>query len=210
MTVLLYVLIVLAGCASIFAASYEAGSAEPLSFSNFYMKQLVWVGAAWVTALVVLLLDVRFWHMFAYPAYFAGLLLLLAALAVGKGGERRQGVVRVRIVPRAARRVREDRHGAGRRPRHERLFVLDLAPGRPCQGGCGAVHAFGHHRVAERHGVGHRARLVPFVLYREGLNKWLCIPVLLIAALFIVQPPARRWRAARAAAARLHLFPKRR
>ena len=25
-----------------------------------------------------------------------------------------------------------------------------------------------------------------FVLYREGLNKWLCIPVLLIAALFIV------------------------
>lgn len=45
-TVLLYVLIVLAGCASIFAASYEAGSAEPLSFSNFYMKQLVWVGAA--------------------------------------------------------------------------------------------------------------------------------------------------------------------
>ncbi|WP_303753163.1 rod shape-determining protein RodA, partial [uncultured Alistipes sp.] len=83
-TVLLYVLIVLAGCASIFAASYEAGSAEPLSFSNFYMKQLVWVGAAWVTALVVLLLDVRFWHMFAYPAYFAGLLLLLAALAVGK------------------------------------------------------------------------------------------------------------------------------
>ena len=24
-----------------------------------------------------------------------------------------------------------------------------------------------------------------FVLYREGLNKWLCIPVLLIAALFI-------------------------
>ncbi len=30
-TVLLYVLIVLAGCASIFAASYEAGSAEPLS-----------------------------------------------------------------------------------------------------------------------------------------------------------------------------------
>ena len=25
-----------------------------------------------------------------------------------------------------------------------------------------------------------------FVLYREGLNKWLCIPILLIAALFIV------------------------
>ena len=83
-TVLLYVLIVIAGWISITAASYEAGTPDPFSFSHFYMKQLIWVGAAWAVALVVLLLDERFYHMFAYPAYFAGLALLVAALLFGR------------------------------------------------------------------------------------------------------------------------------
>ena len=81
-TVLLYVLIVLAGWASITSASYDEGTADIFSFSHFYMKQLMWIGVAWTTALVVLLLDERFYHMFAYPAYFAGLALLLGALMV--------------------------------------------------------------------------------------------------------------------------------
>ena len=83
-TVLLYVLIVLAGWVSITSASYEEGTGSLFSFSHFYMKQLVWIGVAWVTALVVLLLDERFYHMFAYPAYFAGLALLVAALLFGR------------------------------------------------------------------------------------------------------------------------------
>ena len=79
-TVLLYVLIVAAGWISITSASYDDSAADLLSFSHFYMKQLMWIGVAWTTALVVLLLDERFYHMFAYPAYFAGLALLLGAL----------------------------------------------------------------------------------------------------------------------------------
>ena len=83
-TVLLYVLIVLAGWVSITSASYDEGTADIFSFSHFYMKQLLWIGVAWTTALVVLLLDERFYHMFAYPAYFAGLALLLGALLFGR------------------------------------------------------------------------------------------------------------------------------
>ena len=83
-TVLLYVLIVLAGWVSITSASYDEGTADIFSFSHFYMKQLMWIGVAWTTALVVLLLDERFYHMFAYPAYFAGLALLLGALLFGR------------------------------------------------------------------------------------------------------------------------------
>ena len=64
-TVLLYVLIVLAGFVSIFSASYDDSAAQTFSFSHFYMKQLVWIGIGWVTALVVLLLDEREYHMFA-------------------------------------------------------------------------------------------------------------------------------------------------
>ena len=74
-TVLLYVLIVMAGWVSITSASYDEGTADVFSFSHFYMKQLMWIGVAWTTAVVVLLLDDRFYHMFAYPAYFAGLAL---------------------------------------------------------------------------------------------------------------------------------------
>lgn len=48
------------------------------------MKQLMWIGVAWTTAVVVLLLDDRFYHMFAYPAYFAGLALLVGALLFGR------------------------------------------------------------------------------------------------------------------------------
>ena len=70
-TVLLYVLIVMAGWVSITSASYDEGTADVFSFSHFYMKQLMWIGVAWTTAVVVLLLDDRFYHMFAYPAYFA-------------------------------------------------------------------------------------------------------------------------------------------
>ena len=82
--VLLYVLIVAAGWLSITAASYDETAASFFSFSHFYMKQLVWIGAAWVVALFVLLLDVRFYHMFAYPAYIAGIVLLVAALLFGR------------------------------------------------------------------------------------------------------------------------------
>ena len=58
-TVLLYVLIVMAGWVSITSASYDEGTADVFSFSHFYMKQLMWIGVAWTTAVVVLLLDDR-------------------------------------------------------------------------------------------------------------------------------------------------------
>ena len=46
-TVLLYVLIVAAGWISITSASYDDSAADLLSFSHFYMKQLMWIGMAW-------------------------------------------------------------------------------------------------------------------------------------------------------------------
>ena len=83
-TVILYVLIVIAGWLSITSASYDETSPALFSFSHFYMKQLVWVGVAWAVAVVVLLLDERFYHMYAYPAYFVGLAMLVAALLFGR------------------------------------------------------------------------------------------------------------------------------
>ena len=185
-TVLLYVLIVLAGWVSITSASYDEGTADIFSFSHFYMKQLMWIGVAWTTALVVLLLDERFYHMFVYPAYFAGLALLLGALLFGRevngakawfefGSFRLQPVEFVKIATALAlARVMSAYSFSINRPGD--LFKVGVASCIPLfniilQNDTGSGSVLGSFR---------------FVLYREGLNKWLCIPVLLIAALFIV------------------------
>ncbi len=185
-TVLLYVLIVVAGWLSITSASYDDGAADLFSFSHFYMKQLVWIGVAWITALVVLLLDDRFYHMFAYPAYFAGLAMLVAALLFGRevngakawfefGSFRVQPVEFAKIATALAlARVMSNYSFSINR-------VGDLMK-------VGVVICVPLLIIILQNDTGSGIVLGSFlfVLYREGLNKWLCIPVLLIAALFIV------------------------
>lgn len=184
--VLLYVLIVIAGWISITAASYDEETVNRFAFSHFYMKQLMWIGIAWVTALVVLLLDEHFYHKFAYPAYFAGLGLLVAALLFGRevNGAKAWfefGSVRVQPVEFAK-------------------IATALAVARVMSGYSFSINRAGDlAKVAlviciplliiilqNDTGSGIVLGSFLFVLYREGLNKWLCIPILLIAALFIV------------------------
>ncbi|WP_418409727.1 rod shape-determining protein RodA [Alistipes sp.] len=184
-TVLLYVLIVAAGWVSITSASYDETAADLFSFSHFYMKQLMWIAVAWTTALVVLLLDERYYHMFAYPAYFAGLVLLLGALVFGRevngakawfefGSLRVQPVEFVKIATALAlARVMSAYSFSINRPGD--LFKV------------GVVICIPLFIIILQNDTGSGIVLGSFlfVLYREGLNKWLCIPVLLIAALFI-------------------------
>ena len=185
-TVLLYVLIVLAGWVSITSASYDEGAADLFSFSHFYMKQLLWIGVAWVTALVVLLLDERFYHMFAYPAYLGGIALLLAALLFGRevngakawfefGSFRVQPVEFAKIATALALA----------RVMSEYSFSINRAGDLFRVGMVICIPLF---IIILQNDTGSGIVLGSFlfVLYREGLNKWLCIPVLLIAALFIV------------------------
>ena len=80
----LYIALVIVGFVCITAASFEEESLNYLSLSHNYMKQLMWIGISAVVALVILLLDRRLFHMFAYPAYIAGLGLLVACLLFGR------------------------------------------------------------------------------------------------------------------------------
>ncbi len=185
-TVLLYVLIVLAGWLSITSASFDEDTADIFSFSHFYMKQFVWIGMAWVTALVVLLLDERFYHMFAYPAYIGGILLLVAALLFGRevngakawfefGSFRVQPVEFAKIATALAlARVMSTYSFSINRPGNlVKVAMVICIP-------------LGIIVLQNDTGSGIVLCSFLFVLYREGLNKWLCIPVLLIAALFII------------------------
>ena len=187
--VLLYLLIVLAGCISITSASYEEtiGSGGLFSFVHYYMKQVLWVALAGCAALFVLLLDERFFHMFAYPAYIVGLLVLAATLTpLGKevngakawfefGSFRGQPVEFVKIATALAlARAMSAYTFAINRPGHlmKVAFIICLPLGIIIlQNDTGSGIVLGSFL---------------FVLYREGLNKWLCVPLLLIAALFIL------------------------
>ena len=184
-TVLLYAVIVAVGAFSILAASYNENSLSPFALSHFYMKQIVWIGIAWIAAIVVLLLDKRLIHMLAYPAYFAGLIVLIGALMFGKevngakawfefGSFRVQPVEFVKIATALAlARVMSSYSFSISQPND--LFKV------------GAVICTPLFIIILQNDTGSGIVLCSFlfVLYREGLNKWLCIPILSIAGLFI-------------------------
>ena len=79
----LYIILVFVGILSITSASYDAEVGSIFSFKHNYIKQLMWACVSGVVALVILLLERRYFHMFAYPAYIVGILMLLACLAFG-------------------------------------------------------------------------------------------------------------------------------
>lgn len=81
-TVILYVILVIAGAISIYAASYDFDHASIFDFSEFSGKQIRWIGAAFAVGLVLLLIDARFYEIYAGPIYVAMLLLLLVTIFV--------------------------------------------------------------------------------------------------------------------------------
>lgn len=184
--VVYYLLIVVFGCLCITSASSEEAAGGFFSFGNFYMKQFVWVGISWVFALLVLLLDASLYHKWAYIAYGGGLCLLAAVLLFGRevngakawfelGSMRWQPVEVVKIATALAlaRLMSEYSFSIQRAGDLVKVGVLLCVPLLiiVLQNDTGSGIVLGSFL---------------FVLYREGLNKWLCIPILLIALLFVV------------------------
>ncbi len=183
--ILLYVGLVLIGWMSICSASYDETAIDPYSFSHFYVKQVLWVALAFVVALVVMLLDDKYYHMLAYPAYIGGLLILIGTLLFGKEVNGAKAWIELGFF--------------SLQPVELVKIATALAMARVMSSYSFSISRFGDLlRVATiialplliiilQNDTGSGIVLCSFifVLYREGLNKWLCIPFLLIAALFI-------------------------
>jgi len=184
--VLYYLLIVLFGCVCITSASSEDSVGGVFSFGNFYMKQLLWVGVAWTFALLVLLLDASLFHKWAYVSYGVGVLLLVAVLLFGRevngarawfefGPMRWQPaeVAKIATALALARLMSEYSFSISKPGNLFKVALLLLVPLAiiVLQNDTGSGIVLGSFL---------------FVLYREGLNKWLCIPILMVAALFII------------------------
>ncbi len=183
--ILLYVGLVLIGWLSICSASYDETAIDPYAFSHFYVKQVLWVAMAFVVALVVMLLDDKYYHMLAYPAYIGGLLILIGTLLFGKEVNGAKAWIEFGFF--------------SLQPVELVKIATALAMARVMSSYSFSINRFGDLlRVATiialplliiilQNDTGSGIVLCSFifVLYREGLNKWLCIPFLMIAALFI-------------------------
>ncbi len=190
---ILYLVIVLIGCVCITSASFDETAANIFDFSHFYIKQIIWVGVALLAAIVVLLIDASFFHRYAYILYGVGIMLLLATLIFGRevngakawfefGSFRVQPVELAKIsTGLAVARVMSDYSFSINKPSDfMKVAAVLLVPLGiiVLQNDTGSGIVFGSFL---------------FVFYREGLNKWLCIPILVVAVLFIlsfvVSPP---------------------
>ncbi len=83
-TVLLYLSLVILGWINIYAAVYSEEHQSILDMGQKYGKQLIWIIAGIVLAIMVLFVDSKFYSAFAYHIYAVTIVLLISVLFVGK------------------------------------------------------------------------------------------------------------------------------
>lgn len=84
-TVILYLIFVGFGLLNIFSATYQ--DSEAMQFFDMGTragKQFVFILAAFLLAIIVMIIDSKFWVFFAYPVYGASILLLILVLLFGR------------------------------------------------------------------------------------------------------------------------------
>ena len=81
-TVIIYLLLVIAGAVSIYAASYDFDNASIFDFDEFSGKQLRWIGLSFILGFALILVDERMYETYAYPIYVGVMLLLLVTIFV--------------------------------------------------------------------------------------------------------------------------------
>lgn len=82
LTIILYLLLVIGGAISIYAASYDFDNASLFDLNEFSGKQFLWIGLSLIIGLVIFLLDYRLYEAYAYPIYAFVILLLIVTIFV--------------------------------------------------------------------------------------------------------------------------------
>ena len=183
---LLYLLLVTIGVVAVFSASWVEDSENFFSFSHNYIKQVVWLCISFVVGVVVMLLDRSLWHKIAYFLYAVAILALLATLAFGRtvngakawfefGPIRLQTMefAKIAIALSTARLMSEYGFSIASFRSLVKVALMLLVP-------------LAITYLQNDTGSGLVLCSFIFMLYREGLNKWLCIPIIFIGALFLL------------------------
>ena len=78
-----YILLAAFGWINIYASTYSDEAAGIFALASRSGNQLLWIGAAAVTAVIILFINSRFYKTAAWPLYILSLLLLAAVLVLG-------------------------------------------------------------------------------------------------------------------------------
>ena len=81
-TIVIYLILVLFGWISIYAAGYNFDQASIFDFTERSGKQLLWIGLSFLLATVILSIDTRIYEIYAYPIYIGLILLLVVTIFV--------------------------------------------------------------------------------------------------------------------------------
>ena len=184
--VALYVLLTVTGMLAVVSATWVDGCENIFSLSNTYMKQAVWIGVSWMAGIAVLLFDRNIWHKGAYYMYGISVVLLLLTLLIGvkvNGATAWLGTKTFRVQPMefakiaialtVARMMSEYSFSISSAGSLFRLAAVLLVP-------------LGITVLQNDMGSGIVLGAFLFVFYREGLNNWICIPLIFIIVLFIL------------------------
>ena len=82
LTVFLYMVFVICGAISIYAASYDYDNASLFDFSEFSGKQFLWVGISLFVAMSLLLIEARMYETYAYLIYVIMVLVLITTIFI--------------------------------------------------------------------------------------------------------------------------------
>ena len=81
-TIILYLIMVVAGAVSIYAATYDYDKASMFDLSEYSGKQFMWAAMAFLIGFSLLLIDRRIYEAYAYPIYGFMILLLIVTIFV--------------------------------------------------------------------------------------------------------------------------------
>jgi len=84
LTILLWLIMMAFGWMNIYSANILEAEGGIFDFSMRYGKQLLWIGAAIVLAVVIVIVDAKFYSMFAYVLYGLIIMILLGVLIFGR------------------------------------------------------------------------------------------------------------------------------
>ncbi len=85
-TLAIYLILVVYGAITIYAATYDFDHASMFSFAEFSGKQFMWIGISFLVGFSMMLIDKRLYEAYSYPIYGAMMLLLLVTRFISTDG----------------------------------------------------------------------------------------------------------------------------
>ena len=84
LTVGIYLILVLFGWVNIYSAVYNEDHKSILDISQSYGRQMIWIVTSLVLAIIILVIDGKFYETFAWPIFLFVIVLLVAVLVLGR------------------------------------------------------------------------------------------------------------------------------